>query len=144
MVIRIREFEPPTQRGEDNARAVSSIPKFYQFPVTGSFPSEDTAIHPLPPNEFTLGRLRDGRLRVMKPIAVMRTAEDGKCVVEAKELNEFGFGDNLSEAIADLQAVIAELYFTLEAEQDRLGPDLAAVWATLSQKVCKADATRRS
>ena len=88
--------------------------------------------------------MRDGRLRVVKPIEVVRTAEDGKCVVEARELNEFGFGDNFSEALADLQAAIAELYFTLEAEQDRLGPDLAAVWATLSEKVSKPHATHRS
>ena len=104
----------------------------------------ETKLPSLPPNEFTLGRLRDGRLRVVKPIEVVRTAEDGKCVVEARELNEFGFGDNFSEALADLEAAIAELYFTLEAEQDRLGPDLAAVWATLSEKVSKTHATYRS
>ena len=104
----------------------------------------ETKLPSLPPNEFTLGHLRDGRLRVVKPIEVVRTAEDGKCVVEARELNEFGFGDNFSEALADLQAAIAELYFTLEAEQDRLGPDLAAVWATLSEKVSKPHATYRS
>ena len=46
-----------------------------------------------------------------------------------------GFGANFSEAIADLQAAIAELRFTLEAEQERLGPDLQAVRATLARKV---------
>ena len=96
------------------------------------------------PREFTLGSLRDGRLRVVEPIEVVQTAEDGKCVVETPELNEFGFGDNPSEAIADLQAAIAELYFTLNDEKDRLGPDLAAVWTTLSRKLRKADAARRS
>jgi hypothetical protein len=97
-------------------------------------------------DRFALGSLRDGRLRVVEPVEVVRTTEEGKCVVEAPELNEFGFGDNLSEAITDLQAAIAELYFTLEAEQDRLGPDLAMVWATLSRKVQvrKAHATHRS
>ena len=89
------------------------------------------------PREFTLGSLRDGRLRVVEPIEVVQTAEDGKCVVETPELNEFGFGDNPSEAIA-------ELYFTLNDEKDRLGPDLAAVWTTLSRKLRKADAARRS
>ena len=80
----------------------------------------------------------------MEPIEVVQAVEDGKCVVEAPEINEFGFGDNLSEAMADLQAAIAELYFTLDAEQDRLGPDLAAVWATLSRRLRKAYAARRS
>ena len=94
----------------------------------------------LPPEPFTLGSLRDGRLRVVEPIEVLPMFEGGTYVVEAPELNEFGFGDNLSEALSDLQAAIAELYFTLEDEQERLGPDLSSVWAELSQKVRKVDA----
>lgn len=92
------------------------------------------------PETFTLGSLRDGRLRVVEAIEVVQRVEERKYVVEAQELNEFGFGGNLSGAIADLQAAIAELYFTLEAEQKRLGPDLAAVWSIISQKVRRADA----
>ena len=90
---------------------------------------------PAMPKEFALGALRDGRLRVIEPIAVKWTTEDGQCVLEAVEVNEFGFGADFSEAIADLQAAIAELRFTLEAEQERLGPDLQAVRATLARKV---------
>ena len=97
----------------------------------------------LTPEGFTLGSLRDGRLRVVEPIEVTQMMEGEKYVVEALNLNEFGFGDNPSEAIADLQAAIAELYFTLEAEQHRLGPDLAAVWGEVSRKVRKADAADR-
>ena len=93
-------------------------------------------------DKFALGSLRDGRLRVVEPIEVAQMIERDKYVVEAPELNEFGFGDNLSEAIGDLQAAIAELYLTLEAEQDRLGPDLASVWGELSQKVRRADILR--
>ena len=62
------------------------------------------------PERFALGSLRDGRLRVVESIEVAQMMEGGKYVVEATDLNEFGFGDNLSEAIADLQAAIAELY----------------------------------
>ncbi len=89
------------------------------------------------PERFMLGGLRDGRLRIVEPIEVRQLVEDNQFVLEAEELNEFGFGENLSEAIADLQCAIAELYFTLDAEQHRLGPDLAAVWDTLSRKVNK-------
>lgn len=98
---------------------------------------------PVTPERFTLGSLRDGRLRVVEPIEVTLMIEGGKHVLEAPDLNEFGFGDNPSEAIADLQAAIAELYFTLEAEQRRLGPDLAAVWGEVSRMVRKADAADR-
>ena len=94
--------------------------------------------------EFTLGALRDGRLRVVEPIAVRWTTEDGQCVAEAAEINEFGFGDNLTDAIADLQAAIAELHFTLDADQERLGPDLQAVRATLTRKIRRADVPVRA
>ena len=98
---------------------------------------------PSVPDRFALGSLRDGRLRVVKPIDVVQMPMGGKFVVEAPELNEFGFGDGFSEAIADLQAAIVELYFTLETEQKRLGPDLAAVWSIISRKVRIADAVSR-
>ena len=95
------------------------------------------------PTRFTLDSLPDARLRVVEPIEVIPMVEGDKHVAEAPEINEFGFGDTLVGAVADLQAAIAELYFTLEAEQRRLGPDLAAVWGTLSEKVHKADAASR-
>ena len=95
---------------------------------------------PVPAEPFALGSLRDGRLRVVEPFEVVPMLEGGTYVVEAPELNEFGFGDNLSEALSDLQPAIAELYFTLETDREQLGPDLSSVWAELSQKVRKADA----
>ena len=96
------------------------------------------------PVEFKLGRLRDGRLRVVEPIAVRRMTEADQFVLEAPEINEFGYGDTHSEALADLQAAIAELYFTLDADKERLGTDLQAVYATLVRKLRRADAPHRS
>ena len=93
---------------------------------------------------FDLDGLRDERLTVVEPFAIERTTDAGQCVLEATEINEFGFGENLAEAIADLQAAIADLYFSLEEERERLGRDLAKVWATLSRKVYKVDAARRA
>ena len=93
---------------------------------------------------FDLDGLRDERLTVVEPFAIERTTDAGQCVLEATEINEFGFGENLTEAIADLQAAIADLYFSLEEERERLGRDLAKVWATLSRKVHMVDAARRA
>ena len=101
-------------------------------------PSEEVVS--LPPETFTLASLPDGRLRVVEPIEVVPMLEGGKHVVEAPELNEFGFGDDLSEALSDLQAAIAELYFTLETGREQLGPDLTSVWVVLSKKVRRAGA----
>ena len=93
---------------------------------------------------FALNGLRDNRLTFTEPFAIERTTDAGQCVLEATEINEFGFGENLSEAIADLQAAIAELYFNLEEEREWLGADLATVWSTLCRKVRKVDAARRA
>lgn len=128
MVTKI-EMLPAQREERDVAEASNVLP-------AAAFQSFATLA---PPKEFTLGALRDGRLRVVEPIAVTWTTEDGQCVAEAAEVNEFGFGDNLTEAIADLQAAIAELYFTLDADQERLGPDLQAVRATLTRKIRRAD-----
>jgi len=89
------------------------------------------------PDEILLGTVRDGRLRVRVPIRVRFRREDQHVVAEAAELDEFGFGANLSEALADLQDAIGELYFTLEREQGRLGPDLRRVWTVLQQKLMR-------
>ena len=85
--------------------------------------------------QVLLGSVRDGRLRVYSPIRVKFTHEGQHVIAEAVELNEFGFGGNVSEAITDLQHAIVELYFTLEKEQDRLGRDLQNVWSKLQKLI---------
>lgn len=84
-----------------------------------------------------VGSLRDGRLRVYSPFKVKFTIEGHNVIAEAIEFNEFGFGENASEALIDLQRAIAELYFTLEGEQHRLSPDLQNVWSVLQEKIQK-------
>jgi hypothetical protein len=87
--------------------------------------------------DILLGSLRDGRLRVIFPLQVKFYAEEGKIVAEAIEISEFGFGDSWSEALADLQRAIAELFFTLEKEKKRLGVDLKRVQKILQEKIVK-------
>jgi hypothetical protein len=89
------------------------------------------------PEEMLLGSLRDGRLRVISPLKVKISHEGKHAIAEAVELDEFGFGANVSEAIVDLQRTIAELYFTLEKEQKRLGVDLQRIWGVLQEKILK-------
>ncbi|MGD0779175.1 MAG: hypothetical protein ABR954_00090 [Dehalococcoidales bacterium] len=87
--------------------------------------------------EILVGTLRDGRLKINVPIRVKFAFENNKVIAEAEEVNEFGFGENMSEALADLQRAIAELFFTLEREQKRLGADLKKVWGILKEKITK-------
>ena len=102
----------------------------------------DFGHHNALPETFALGALHDGRLRVVEPILTKHTIEAKSHVIEALELNEFGFGDTPSEALRDLQDAISELYHSLEAEQERLGSDLLSVWEILNRKVRKAYAAR--
>ena len=120
---------PPAAPLEDEARNEQVLDKLWGRMLV----SPRTKV----PEQILLGSLRDGRLRVYSPIKIRFTSEGKHTIAEAVELNEFGFGENQSEALADLQRAIAELYFTLEKEQDHLGTDLQGVWAILQEKIHK-------
>jgi hypothetical protein len=121
--------KPPAAPLEDRAEiqySVDPIPGFmFDSPLVDM------------PEQILLGYLRDGRFRVVSPLQVKLTYEDKHTIAEAVELDEFGFGENISEALADLQRAIAELYFTLEKEQSRLGTDLQRIWVVLQEKILK-------
>ena len=91
-------------------------------------------VGPTPPSTMLLGALRNPRLHLIVPLTITFERENNDIVAYCEELEEFGFGTHLTEAIEDLQAAIAELYFTLKEENDRLGSDLARVWDSLHQK----------
>ena len=71
----------------------------------------------------------------MQPIWVKFSKDGAGFIAEAIDLNEFGFGGNQSEAVVDLQHVIAELYFSLRDERNRLGPDLRRVWKKVHRAI---------
>ena len=84
-----------------------------------------------------LGRLLDGRLRVREPFVVELSKDGGQFVADAREVGEVGVGSTQSEAVRDLQATLTELYLSLERDRDRLGADMAKVWAVMQTKVTK-------
>lgn len=87
------------------------------------------------PVTVMLESLGDARLRVKEPIEVAVFAEGGQVIATAAGLDEFGFGDDLPDAIKDLQSALTDLYFTLEEEQGHLGKGLRRVWGVLQDKV---------
>ena len=87
------------------------------------------------PATVMLESLGDTRLRVKAPIEVRVFATEGFILAEAVGFNEFGEGDSPEEAVADLQAALADLYFSLEGEQHNLGRWLQGVWQVLQDKV---------
>ena len=139
-VVPIERFpdSPTKERGNE---AVSHERQFREVPLTHLIAEGYTGVVPvLPPalpEEVLLGSLRDGRLRVQTPIVVKCSKENEHFVAEAVEFDEFGFGKSLSEALKDLQGAIVELYFALEREADRLGPDLQRVWEKLQGKILR-------
>lgn len=138
-VAEIHQFpEPPTVQREDEAVAYER--EFLEVLLAHLLPPEYVSVAslgPMVPDQILLGSLRNGRLRVKTPIMVKCRQEDQHVIAEAVEFDEFGFGKNLSEAVSDLQHAIAELYFTLDQEQDRLGPDLQQVWTKLQQAIIR-------
>lgn len=133
MVTLIRPFKQPATPPADLVVAHQQ-----QFDVPWQY-VEQEHFGAKVPQSILLGHLRDGRLQVVSPIAVGLTTEGNHVIAEALELAEFGFGENLSEALADLQRAVAELYLSLEADHDRLGSDLKDVWARLRDKVRRRD-----
>lgn len=124
-----------------DVEAISHRPEVEEISVTHLLSNEDIGVilaaHRTPrlTDQFLLGSLRNGRLRIKSPITVRCTRENQDIITEAVEFNEFGFGKSVSESLSDLQATIAELYFALKENQQRLGPDLRHVWETLQQKI---------
>jgi len=91
-------------------------------------------IGPALPETMLLGALRDPRLRLVVPLTITFESENDDIIARCEDLEEFGFGKHLTEAIEDLQAAIAELYFTLKQENNRLGSNLKGIWGSLRQK----------
>lgn len=85
------------------------------------------------PDSVLMGSLGDGRLRVISPVRVRLEVEQGSVIAEAEGFDEFGYGRTVSEALRDLQRALVELYFSLQAEEERLGPDLRVLWMRLQE-----------
>ena len=88
-------------------------------------------------HEMLLGRLLDGRLRIVEPFRVALSSESGQFIADATEVGEVGVGSTQSEAVRDLQATLGELYIGLESDHDRLGGEMLKVWAVMQKKVEK-------
>jgi len=84
------------------------------------------------PYTIALGCLLDGRLRMEYAVdVILERGSSGLLIAHCQELNEFGCGCTTSEAIADLQHCIAELYFALKADSNCLGSGLTQTWKLL-------------
>lgn len=85
------------------------------------------------PDRVSIGTLPHPRLRLRAPLRVEVRRENGEVGVWSPDLEELGIGPHLSAAVEDFQRSVVELYLELvvEAEHDRLGPGMAALWQRL-------------
>lgn len=119
----------PLDEGKSEDEPLEGLPPF-ELPTV-----QTRIIAPALPESMLLGALRDPRLRLLAPLTISLERENEDIVAYCEELEEFGFGTHLTEAIEDLQVTIAELYFTLKEENDRLGSNLIRIWDSLHQKI---------
>jgi hypothetical protein len=83
------------------------------------------------PKQILLGTINHCDFRVVKPIPVRVDVRGETVIASWREVDEFGTGKSTSLACDDLGHTVAELYNSLKADESRLGPDLARVWAVL-------------
>jgi len=81
--------------------------------------------------------LRDGRLRLVQPLRVTITREKAAVTAQLEDIDEFGQGVSLADALEDLQRCVAELFLTLEDDEDVLGADLRRVREWLLRYVAR-------
>ena len=85
-----------------------------------------------------IGSLLDTRLRMRRSLTLEIERHGDSYVAKCSTLNKSGYGDDPSQAVQNIRRTIAELYWELKGDQDRLGPDLAKTWQRLSELVYEA------
>lgn len=84
-----------------------------------------------PTTKLLFGAINDPRLRLKQPFPLTISRREGSVVVSSDDLEEFGYGPTLSDALEDFGKTICELYHSLEAEERRLSNHLKQTLATL-------------
>lgn len=97
------------------------------------------------PYPLEIRSLHSDRLRLKEPVAVLIEGEKGQVIAYAPDLDIYGSGDDLVEALEDLRLSILDLYADLKRHRGRLGKDLQAAWRYLTE-VCEesGDVRQRS
>ncbi len=85
-----------------------------------------------------IGSLLDSRLRMHSAVTISLEQEGPWHVAYCEDLNEFGYGTDPLSAVQDLRQTLAELYWELKSDRERLGQDLAQTWDRLSALIFEA------
>lgn len=89
------------------------------------------------PDRLSFGGPVHPGLRLRRAIELYVRREEGAFVVSSEDLEEFGTGETLGQALLDFSKGLGELYFTLEHGQARLGPDLVRIRTMLHEYIAE-------
>lgn len=87
---------------------------------------------------FPIEFLESEKLALKQPITVraLYSEEAVTWVVDHIELNVYGEGRDIDEAVGDFKIALEETYFNLKEDKDKLGPFLQKQW-NLFEKIVK-------
>lgn len=87
------------------------------------------------PRRILFGAMPDPRLRFRCPVPLQVYMEDGSIIARSPELDEFGCGVSMGDALQDLGKTLAEEYVFLHEQADQLGEALRDQYRRLSEFV---------
>jgi len=89
-------------------------------------------------DQIEIGSLLDDRIRLRSSIIIDMEQEGEFYIAKYDDLNEMGYGTDPIGAVEDLRQTLAELYWGLKENRERLGRDLSDTWRRLSELVYEA------
>lgn len=118
----------PTKRESEKTRFLPPFSNILVF-------LEKTKTPQRPPSRIRFGALRNRGLRIIAPIPVELERKGSTVVARWDEIEEFGYGRNISEAIEDFSRTVEELFLSLNERKGDLGPDLQSVREVLCRYI---------
>lgn len=82
--------------------------------------------------------LGDQRVRLLEPLAISIESTAARAIACQIDLGEFAYADTEIEAIDELKALICDLYFLLQREEENLGPLPQKHWHFLKSIIQEA------
>ncbi len=132
-------YGPDTRSGirESSRRPSADFPRI--GPVRATHPPNPSG-DPISAyrDRVEIGSLLDTRLRMRRSLTLEIERQGDSYVAKCSALNEAGYGDDPSQAVQDIRWTIADIYWKLKEDQDRLGADLVETWRKLSELVYEA------
>jgi len=88
---------------------------------------------PLMPGKILFGAMPDRRLRFRRPIPIEIYRDDDSVIARTTELDEFGCGASIGEALDDVGKTLAEEFVFLSEHADRLSEAMQNQFRGLSE-----------